>query len=250
MAVYDTTENGRTKLTRRTVQNLLETVDLSLHDIWIVDNNSCDETKYYLKEIARTTKINVISLSENVGTSKAINRAWRNRKPQQHCIKIDNDVEINYSGWAEELEEAISFDPTIGQLGLKRKDLMESPFAQGNYKSSLRMLNHNKGEKWIIVEDVEGVMGTCVLHNWRLIDKVGGLMQPTNYGFDDTLMSIRAKLAGFKCCFLPHIEIDHIDEGGTDYTEWKRKHAGEQMMAFNKMRHDLINGIIPLKCEL
>ena len=106
------------------------------------------------------------------------------------------------------------------------------------------MLTHQNGQRWIIVEDVSGVMGTCVMHNYRLIDKIGGLMQPGLYGFDDTIMSIRSKLAGFKNCFLPHIEIDHIDTGGTEYTQWKRKYAGEQMKEFQEMKNGLINGTI------
>jgi GT2 family glycosyltransferase len=252
MAVYDTEENGRSKYTKRTLNSLFQTVDWDNNQLIIVDNNSCQETKYFISEFLTCTNRNIelIELSENVGTSKAINLAWKYRKPNQHCIKIDNDVEISNYGWVEELEEAVSFDPKIGQIALKRKDLMENPYRNDQFKSHLRMLPHTNGDRWIIVEDVEGVMGTCVLHNWRLIDKIGGLMQPTQYGFDDTLMSIRTKLAGFKCCFLPHIEIDHIDEGKNEYINWKRKHATEQMDAFNYMKQGLINGTINLKYDL
>lgn len=257
MCCNDTIENGRTKYTHKTLDSLSETVDWSHNELIVVDNDSCEDTK----EILDYWKVNcpdgknpliskLITLPGNAGTAKAINQAWKFRKPNQHLIKIDNDVEINGYGWVEDLEEAVSFDPTIGQIGLKRKDLLENPFRTDQYKSTLRMLPHKHGDRWVIVEDVEGVMGTCVLHNWRLIDKIGGLMQPTQYGFDDTIMSIRTKLAGFKCCFLPHIEIDHIDEGNTEYTEWKRKHAGEQMAAFHKMKEGLINGTIQIKLEI
>jgi hypothetical protein len=36
-------------------------------------------------------------------------------------------------------------------------------------------------------------------------------------------------VAGFRLVFLPHIEIDHIDPGGNDYTSQKQKDAGVVM---------------------
>jgi hypothetical protein len=57
-------------------------------------------------------------------------------------------------------------------------------------------------------------------------------------------MSVRSKLAGFKNCFLPHIEIDHLDEGGNNYTQWKRDEASYRMKEFNEMKNGLINASI------
>jgi GT2 family glycosyltransferase len=246
MCCYDTIENGRSKYTKATLEMLFETVDFYKHRLIIVDNNSCEETKHIISEFLTCTNRNVevIELHENIGTAKAINKAWALALKGEHLIKIDNDVDILSVSWVDELEEAIERDPSIGQVGLKRKDLLENPYRNDSFKSTLRMLNPIKGEPWIIVEDVDGVMGTCVMHNYRLIDKIGGLMQPGLYGFDDTLMSIRTKLAGFKCCFLPHIEIDHIDVGDSDYTDWKRKYAGQQIKEFEQMKNGLINGSI------
>ncbi len=53
------------------------------------------------------------------------------------------------------------------------------------------------------------------------------MYQPKLYGWDDGLISTRSELAGFINGFLPHIEIDHIDPGGTFYQTWKENHAGE-----------------------
>ena len=41
----DTEENQRTKYTKQTIDSLLETVDLNLHSLVLVDNNSCQKTK-------------------------------------------------------------------------------------------------------------------------------------------------------------------------------------------------------------
>ena len=250
MAVYDTEENQRSKYTHKTLECLTEMVDLSKHEIIIIDNNSCQETKDIIADFVNMFNLTLISLSENIGTAKAINRAWKHRKPNQHLIKIDNDVDILSFNWVDEMEEAIERDKSIGILGLKRKDLLENPTRNDQFKSTLRMLPHSNGERWIIVEDVDHVMGTCQMYNYRLIDKIGGLMQPGLYGFDDTLAGVRCKLAGFKNSFLPHIEIDHIDTKETPYWQEKRDIAAKDMAEFNLMKSKLLTGELSIKVEL
>jgi GT2 family glycosyltransferase len=194
MAVYDTVENERSKYTKRTLESLHETVDFKNHRLIIIDNNSCIETKNILKEHEQF--ITVITNTENVGTAKAINQAWAYRKPNETVIKMDNDVVINNYGWVEEMELAMKLGG-YGILGLKRKDLMQSPTSQSMWKTELKMIPHEKGYNWVIVEESEDVMGTCTMFHPSLTDKMGGLIQAGVYGFDDTLACIRAKLLGY-----------------------------------------------------
>jgi GT2 family glycosyltransferase len=252
MAVHDTDENQRTKYTKQTIESLYQTVDFTQHRLIIVDNGSCRETKeilleYLIKDIH--DKNTYIINDENEGTAKAINKAWSEQKPNEVLIKMDNDVVINNYGWVEDMETAMRLGG-YGIVGLKRKDLMQHPNAKDNWKTKLKMLPHQKGEQWIVVEESEDIMGTVQMFNPNLINKMGGLMQAGVYGFDDTLACIRAKLLGYKLAFLPHIDIDHIDVGGDAYTEWKRKYAGEKTKEFYQIKQGLINGTIPIKVEL
>jgi len=247
MAVYDTVENKRSKYTSQTLESLANTVDFSKHRIIVIDNDSCIETKNILKDYDQF--ITVITNTENVGTAKAINQAWVYRKPNEVLIKMDNDVVINNYGWIEEMELAMKLGG-YGILGLKRKDLMQSPNASNHWKTELKMLSHEKGDNWVVVEESADIMGTVQMFHPELINKMGGLMQAGVYGFDDTLACIRAILLGYKLAFLPHIDIDHIDVGGDAYTEWKRKYAGEKMEEFYKIKEGLINGTIPIKVNL
>lgn len=247
MSVHDTVENKRTKYTKQTIESLTNTVDFNYHRIIIVDNDSCKETKNILKEYEQF--ITVITNTENVGTAKAINQAWAYRQPGETVIKMDNDCVINHFGWVEDMEIA-TLKGNYGIVGLKRKDLLQSPTADEIWRTTLKMLPHENGEPWIIAEESEDIMGTCTMFHPQLTDKMGGLLQAGVYGFDDTLACIRAKLLGYKLAFLPHIDIDHIDVGGDAYTEWKRKYAGERMEEFYKIKQGLINGTIPIKVEL
>ena len=260
MAVNDSEENGRTKYTDDTIESLLQTVDFSIHRLVIIDNNSCPQTRFLIHTICKIIDMNkhinnktvpfkVITNSENVGTAKAINQAWALKQPGEVLIKMDNDVVINNYGWIEDMETAMRLGG-YGIVGLKRKDLMQHPNAKDNWKTELKMLPHQKGEPWIVVEESEDIMGTVQMFNPSLINKMGGLMQAGVYGFDDTLACIRAKLLGYKLAFLPHIDIDHIDIGGDAYTEWKRKYAAEKTKEFYQIKQGLINGTIPIKVEL
>lgn len=254
MAVFDTVENKRSEYTRRTLDSLFHTVNFTKHRLTIIDNNSCQETKDLFSEINESFKeeswghnINIITNPVNLGTAEAINLAWKERLPGENCVKMDNDVIINHIHWLDELDEAVKRDPSIGQIGLKRKDCAESPTAADpHFTSSLRMLPHEPGESWIIVEDVSHVMGTCVLHNSSLLERVGYLNQPGVYGFDDSFMSLRSQLAGFKNCFLSHINIDHIDTGENPYSQEKVKLAAKDWPEYVRIAREYINKQRPL----
>jgi GT2 family glycosyltransferase len=248
MAVYDTVENKRTEYTEQTLKCLYETVDYSNHRIFVIDNGSCKSTKKLFKKYDNMATI--IGLPENIGTARAINKAWKLREPGQHCIKMDNDVVIYQDGWVEAMEEAIERDPKIGIVGLKRKDLAERPDSNNEwYRSALYFLPHEPGQSWIPFEETQHVMGTCQMYSSACLDKLGYLNQPGIYGFDDSLASFRARVSGFKVGFLPAIQIDHIDTADNPYIQVKRDLAGADMEAYNKLIQEYANGTRPVYYE-
>jgi GT2 family glycosyltransferase len=250
MAVYDTEENKRSWMTKATIESLYNTVDFSKHRLVIVDNASCQETQDYYKNVdsfmssMSAPSFTLIKNEENIGTARAINKAWLLRKPGEHAVKMDNDCVIHNPGWADEMEEVFRRDPKIGICGLKRKDLEESPWNKNPwYTSSLEMLPHNPGESWVVVEVVHHVMGTCQAYNSELLDKIGFLYQMGGlYGFDDSLAAVRASAIGYKNVFLPHIKIDHIDPGDTPYQDWKQKYSGTMIATFNRLKQEYKRG--------
>jgi GT2 family glycosyltransferase len=267
MAVWDTEENKRTNYTRQTLVSLSKQVNWNIHRLIVVDNASCYATKELLWGVVRAStdagsvlphypkikncdgecRITVITLPENIGTARAVNKAWQLRNAGEHCIKMDNDVVIHSKDWVDELEEALRRDPSIGIIGLKRKDCWENPeHTEPFYRSTLQMLPHEAGERWMVIEKVRHVMGTCQMFNSALLDKIGYLYQPRLYGFDDCLAATRSEVAGFYNAFLPHIEIDHIDTGETEYQGWKEKHSGEDMHLFNSITQAYREGRRPI----
>lgn len=242
MAVYSTEENGKDEYLERTLQSLNQTVDFNNHKLYLSINSQTDKTKQiisYHREIIH----HVILNNENIGTAEAINKAWKFRSPGENAIKMDDDVVIHSKDWIYLMEEAIRREPKIGQIGLKRRDCIENPnHPDSFYKSELMMLPHSSGEKWITVEKVSHVMGTCLMHSSALLDKIGYLYQPKLYGFDDSFMSARSKLAGFINVFLPSIDIEHIDRGDNNFQKWKENHASECWTEYITTIQNYING--------
>ncbi len=240
MAVYDTEENQRENYTKRTLDSLLDTVSWIKHRIVIIDNASCQSAKDIIRifanrvSIINPSAVTVITNTENLGTAKAVNKGLRLRQPGEFCIKMDNDIVVHQSFWVDDLQEAMERMPQIGILGLKRKDLQEHPSAiNTDQRSRLLMVPQQAGQRWFVVEDCKQVMGSCTMLSPQLLDRVGFFHQCDGlYGFDDSLMCVRSSVAGFMNCFLPQIHIDHIDPGGTEYTDWKANYAGTMLSKF------------------
>jgi GT2 family glycosyltransferase len=250
MAIYDTIENDRTKYTKRTLDNLFNgNVDFDKHRLIVVDNDSCKETKEVLAEYNNWYWLTIITNKENVGTAKAINQAWSHRNPGEHLIKMDNDVVVYKKGWVDDMEEVLNIGdrltPPIGILGLKRKDLIESPYRTDGYQSQLMQIPHNIGESWHTVEIINHCMGTCQMYHHKLIDKIGGLEQLGGiYGLDDTIASAKSQIAGFCNAFLNHIEIDHIDTGeNTEYLKFKSDYVSTKFGELHQLINEYKSGI-------
>lgn len=223
MAIHDTVDNGRSQYTELCIQSLSNTVDWTKHRLILIDNDSCERTKNLLIQIplygfyGYIPRAKIITNKENIGTANAVNLGLLERNKGEVCCKTDNDVAWHTKNWADELEEAILSDTSIGVLGLKRKDIWQHV---NHENPAYRTYMDGKFE---ICGDI---MGTCTALSPLLLDRVGFFAQCSPfYGADDVLMSARSLGAGFRNAFLPHIDITHLDEGGTAYTEWKKKEA-------------------------
>ena len=251
LPIMDTEQNGRSVLTERVLENLLANVVRDTDRVIAADNGSCAETLHIYEILCRKYKnFSVIYNGKNLGIAGGANVAWHTATPDEIVVKMDNDCVILTPGWPELVDYVFSKDSNIGILGLKRKDCAESPTApEPSYKSTLSYISHKPGERWIVIEEVNHAMGTCYAFNPQMRKKFGYLSQPGSvYGFDDSLAAARAHKLGYKVCFLPQIEIDHIDPPGQKsndpYVQWKLLQAGQYMNAFYNMQQGIKNGTI------
>lgn len=230
-AVFNTKENGRLPLTYEFLKGLAKTVDWNRHRLVIVDQNSIFETKSMLSDCAGgfcgMPKATVITLPENIGTARGINKGWALRRPGEVCLKIDDDWKTDTVGWVDIMEECFKKDSELGLLCLKRRVLGQwaGPPVPPKERSRLIALPHEEGERWLIVEKCYHSFGTCQAYRSELIDKIGGLVQPSLYGYDDCLADERCRIAGYYAAFLPWIDIEYLDTNTHDHPYQAAKEA-------------------------
>ncbi len=252
MCVYCTETNDRAKYAIQSLESLSKTVDFDKHRLILIINSSNDQIEGHINRAKKELKATIIRPNENIGTARGINLALAMRVPGEYCTKADEDVVWEQSGWLDEMEDVLNRDNTIGIVGAKRKDIDFDPNHENPaYRSQLIMLSHQPGESWITVEKGPQIMGTCTMFNWRLLDKVGFLKQPSPfYSLEDTLISLRSELAGFWNCYLPHIKINHIDDGSNPYTQVKHQQAAESWHEYTKLHEAYCNGTRSLYEEI
>jgi len=254
IAIYDLKENRRDQVTTRCLESLATTVDWTRHRCILVVNAQTEATADAIAKFVKFTGSQVFYMPENVGTAKAVNRAMRERQPDEYFVKMDNDVRFYREGWLDDMEAAMQADHTIGVLGLKRSDLEQHPnHDEERFRSTLRFVPSciEKGKPWIVVEETSDVMGTCTMFSPQLLEKLGFMYQPGFYGYDDVLMCVRSHVAGFKNAFLPHVRIDHLDpvfpEGEPDhYSGWKHATAWDDAQEYKRLRTGYENGTISI----
>jgi len=224
MPVYDTEENRRSSYTRESLRSLRQTVNPEKHTVYIVDNNSCKETKELIRDFSSKFPAIIITNSDNLGPAGAVNKSWKFRKSNQHGVKIDNDVKITQENWADDMEKILSLDPRIGILGLKRKVL---PKANENDIINL-------GE--FTIERCNDVIGTCVMHSSNFLNKAGYLHGTGFYGYEDSLMCERSLIGGFYNAFYPKVDLEYLDPGDNiEYSQFKVKYATSKAAEYIKL---------------
>ena len=248
MAIFSTEENKKDDCLRKTLQSLSDTVDFKRHQLIVSVNAHTPQTLEIINHFEETGVISLAIFNPtNLGTAGALNHVIRKRQPGQHVIKLDDDLIIHDKNWIDWLTEAVEVDPKIGVIGLKRKDLIQTPWHEDPaYRSKLTLLQHKPGHRWIQIEESYDIVGTCTLFNSALLDVVGYSRQPGLYGFEDNLMCHRSRKAGFYNCFINHINLDHIDPSAPSYHEWKEKHSGALFPEYYKLVHAIINGEEPV----
>lgn len=112
---------NRLAYTKRTLRDLWDTLEQPYYLV-VVDNNSTDGTKEYLKTLLKRNRIDKLILNpDNYYPGKATNIAWAEglkEYPQAtHLARIDNDMHFE-KGWDVRAEQYFNTIDRLGQLGL------------------------------------------------------------------------------------------------------------------------------------
>ena len=167
-------------------------------------NNICEPVFCLTEEHFPEIKSKIFYPKTNIGTSRSLNLSINEqREPNQPLVKIDNDMVLKSKTWIQDLLELEQTYPDVGMISGYYGD------ATHRWTSSVEF-GEFKGKKlW----KAKTITGHCVWHTGSLMDKVKyfDVLSPEHlYGFEDTLMSIKANVLGMKMLIWEGFEVEAL----------------------------------------
>ncbi len=184
----------------------------------LVDNGSSDGSIEFVKK--HFPWVRVLSLDKNYGYSGGNNRGI-NMSKGTYIVLLNNDTEADPL-WLEELVATIKKNPKVGFLASKvlfhedreTIDAAGDSFTLGGHGFKIHNgqmdLKDNQSPK-----EVFGASGVAVLFRQDVFDRVGYFDEDFFAYCEDLDISFRARLAGFKCLYVPTAVVYHHVSGTT-----------------------------------
>lgn len=214
------------KLTIDCLKNIFSQKTDIKFDVWLVDNNSQDQTVDLVKKLF--PKVNIIKNTQNLGFSKGNNLALR-KISSEYVLLLNSDTNIEdytFDGlvnFAKKGDFAVvacklvnidgSFQHNAGELpylfnviiwlsgidDLSKKFKITLP---SYHLTDERYFQKNKQVGW--------VSGTAMLIRNEVFKKVGYLDEDIFMYTEDVEFCLRAKIAGFRVGWTNNVQIIHI----------------------------------------
>ena len=230
--------------TRRCLKTLRETTPQDSVKVVIVDNGSTDGTASWL---ATQPDLSVIRLESNHGFVHANNLVLKELQGgDQDVLLLNNDTELLQKGWLDQMRAVAYSTADIGVVGCLQLGSDGKIRHAGTYMSTHTWRGWTLGAnqkdtcQFHGVQDVEGVIGSCMLIRRDVLNTVGVLHEGYHSYYEDTDYCLCCREAGYRVVvdldtrILHHenttTEINQIDftelyEGSRDVfrSRWERK---------------------------
>jgi len=208
--------NGRELLA--TCLRSLQNQSFQSFRIIIIDNGSNDGSVSFVRDYY--PDIHLITLSENEGFCKAVNKGIQ-ASDNQLVLLLNNDVEVAEDCLLK-LVEAARKNGDYDFFALKMIDFHQRTRLDGAGDSVMRGgVGYRLGtmEKdsavYSIRRDVFGACGGAALYRRSLFESIGFFDEDFFAYLEDVDFNLRAVAAGNKCCYLPEAKIYHMGSAST-----------------------------------
>ncbi|ODS38358.1 MAG: hypothetical protein A7315_12510 [Candidatus Altiarchaeales archaeon WOR_SM1_79] len=188
------------------------------YEVIIVDNASSDGSIEYIKNIKKKfANIRLVRNSENLGYARGNNTGIEHASTE--FVVILNPDTVVERNWLEEMVLAIKKDPMIGMATPKIFMYNENKGSKGELINTCGNDIHftglsfcrgfNKKGVYNEPEVVAGISGCSFIVRKKLLDETG-CFDPDHFIYlEDTDLSFRAQIAGYKLIFIPSSVMYH-----------------------------------------
>jgi hypothetical protein len=179
------------------------------YEVIVVDNGSSDSSVSDVRKEFPRTKL--VELSENKGFTGGSAEGLK-LAAGEFLALVNNDARVDEK-WLEELVKPMG-EPTVGVCASKllANDGGRINSAGGSVTSAGVGFDRGCGDAAELYNDYEpvfGASGAAVLYRKTAIDEIGFLDEDFFLYGEDTDLSFRAQLAGWKCVYVPTAIVYH-----------------------------------------
>ena len=180
-------------------------------EIILVDNGSTDGSAQYVRDMY--PEIKVLELDQNYGFCKGNNEGIRISKGE-YIVLLNNDT-VADKQWLERLLECMISDKEIGFCASKLvsyydKDTLDA--AGDGFSVCGAGFKRGFGYSQKHYDDSDYVFGACAgaaMYKRSMLDEIGLLDEDFFITYEDSDLSFRAQLAGYKCKYQPQAVVYH-----------------------------------------
>ena len=195
--------------TKDCIESIRKYTEENTYEIIIIDNDSTDDTKKWLKE---QKDLKVIYNEENLGFPKGCNQGIKIANKDNDILLLNNDTIVT-SNWLKNLKICLESDSKIGAVGAVCNQYENNQGVDFNYQDMTEMQilakknNHSDPTKW---EEKAFLIGFCLLIKQEVILKLENLDEEYSPGYiEDNDLSLRIIELGYKLmlchdCFIHH----------------------------------------------
>jgi GT2 family glycosyltransferase len=181
-------------------------------EVVLVDNGSSDGSVEFMERTFPTVRC--IRMGTNTGFAVAVNRGIRETQAEL-VVLLNNDTEVDRR-WIEELTVALEADAAAGMATCKmlrfdRRDVIDgagdaltragSPYTRGSGEPD--------GPAFNTREYVFGACGGASVYRRTMLDAIGLFDEEFISYYEDVDLSLRARLAGWQCLYVPAARCYH-----------------------------------------
>ncbi|WP_028950557.1 glycosyltransferase family 2 protein [Sulfurihydrogenibium subterraneum] len=205
----------------QTILNCLESIKSSLltaqDEIIIFDNNSKDNTVELVenfKEANKQINIKLIKNPENIGYSRAINRAV-DLSQNQYLVFLNPDTEVISKDWLNQFYKVLK-NKNVGMVGAV-SDVAFYKNKVSTYTNLLGILDDQTLEKHLKLFysgkkiKTDSLSGFCIGIRKDTFYNLGKFDEDLILGFDDFDFSLKMQNSDLKQIVLPSVYIKHYD---------------------------------------
>jgi GT2 family glycosyltransferase len=205
---------NRRDLLRACLQSLKRQQVNQPFEVVVVDNGSDDGSPEMVLNEPEGTGVQLLANTENRGFCAANNQGFA-ASDSEFVALLNNDAEAE-PGWLEALVRAFDGRPDVGMIASKIL-VHEDPRRIDKVGHLIYPDGQNRGRgtgeldrgQYDRVEEVLWPDGCAAMYRREMLDEIGGFDEDFFAYADDAELGLRARIAGWKCLYVPQAVVRH-----------------------------------------